>query len=62
MVGVRHDLVRAAGKPPDAVLQVIEAHGVMARVAAGGLQPHPGGKNVPDRQQAQAIKRTSGTC
>lgn len=32
-----------------AVLQVIEANGVMARVAAGGLQPHPGGKNMPDR-------------
>ena len=43
VVGVRHDLVRAADKPPHAILQVIEAHGVMARVAAGWLQSHPGG-------------------
>lgn len=49
-------MVRAAGKPPHAVLQVIEANGVMARVAAGGLQSHLGGNNVPDRQQAQVIK------
>jgi hypothetical protein len=56
VVGVRHDLMRAADKPLHAVLQVIEAHGVMTRIAAGRLQPHPGGENIPDLQQAQPIK------
>jgi hypothetical protein len=56
VVGVRHDLLRAADKPPHAILQVIEAHGVMARVAAGWLQSRPGGKNVPNLQQGQTIK------
>jgi hypothetical protein len=48
--------MRAASKPPHPVLQVIEAYGVMTRVAASRLQPHPGGEYVPDRQQGQAIK------
>jgi|HubBroStandDraft_5_1064220.scaffolds.fasta_scaffold157075_2 hypothetical protein len=34
--GVRRDLVRAAGKPPHAIISVIEVHGVMARVAPVG--------------------------
>ena len=56
MVGVRHDLMRAADKPPHTVLQIIEAHGVVTRITAGRLQPHPGGENVPDLQQAQSIE------
>src|SRR5271168_1992063 len=42
VVGVRHDLMRAGDKPQHAVLQVIEAHSVVTRIAAGRLQPHPG--------------------
>jgi putative transposase len=54
VVGVRHDLTRAAGKLPHAVVEVIEADSVMARIAAGRLQPHPSGQNVPDPQESQA--------
>jgi hypothetical protein len=46
--------MRAADKPLHAVLQVIEAHGVVTQIAAGRLQPHPGGENIPDVQQAQS--------
>ena len=56
MVGVRHDLMRAADQPLHAVLQVIKAHGVVTRIAAGRLQPQSGGENVPDRRQAQSIE------
>jgi hypothetical protein len=28
----------------------------VTRIAAGRLQPHPGGENVPDLQQAQSIE------
>jgi hypothetical protein len=28
----------------------------LTRVAAGRLQPYPGGENVPDLQQAQSIE------
>ena len=48
--------MRAADKPLYAVFQVIEAHGVVTRIAAGRLQPHPGGENIPDHQQTQSIK------
>ena len=56
MVGVRHDPVRAADKSLHTEPQVIKAHSEMTRVAAGRLQPHTHGKNIPDRQQAQAIE------
>jgi hypothetical protein len=56
VVGVRHALMRAADQPLHAVLQVIKAHGVMTRIAAGRLEPHPGGENVPDPEQAQPIE------
>src|SRR5579871_5232153 len=56
VVGVRHDLTRAAGKLSYAVVEVIEADSVMARVAAGRLQPHPSGQNVPDPQEGQATE------
>jgi hypothetical protein len=56
VVGVRHDLMRAADQPLHAVLQVIEARGVVTWIAAGRLQPHPGGENIPDLQQAQPIE------
>src|SRR5579863_3633952 len=56
VVGVRHDLMRAADKPLHPVLQVIEARGVVTRIAAGRLQSHPGGENIPDLQQAQSIE------
>ena len=55
MVGVRHDLMRAASQPLRAVLQVIEAHSEVTWIAAGRLQPHPSGENIPDLQQAQSI-------
>jgi hypothetical protein len=48
--------MRAADQPPRAVLQVIEAHGVMTRIAAGRLQPHPGDQNIPNLQQAQPVE------
>jgi hypothetical protein len=48
--------MRASDKPLHTVLQVIKAHGVMTRIAAGRLEPHFGGENVPDRQQAQSIE------
>ena len=48
--------MRAADQPLHTVLQVIEAHGVVTRIAAGRLQPHPGGENVPDPQQAQPVE------
>jgi len=35
VVGVRHDLMRAADQPLHAVLQVIKAHGAVTRKAAG---------------------------
>jgi hypothetical protein len=48
--------MRAADQPPYAVLQVVEAHGVVARIASGRLQPHPGGENIHDLQQTQSIE------
>lgn len=48
--------MRAADEPLHALLQVIKAHGVVTRITAGRLQPHPGGENIPDLQQAQAIE------
>ena len=48
--------MRAADKPLHAILQVIEAHGVVTRITAGRLQPHPGGENIPELQQAQSIE------
>ena len=45
-----------ADKPLHPVLQVIEARGVVTRIAAGRLQSHPGGENIPDLQQAQSIE------
>jgi len=56
VVGVRHNPVRAADKPLHTLLQVIKAHSEVTRVAAGRLQPHPRGKNISDRQQAEAIE------
>lgn len=41
VVDVRHDLMRAADKPLHAVLQVIEAHGVVTRIAAVGSSRIP---------------------
>ena len=48
--------MRAAHQPLHAALQVIEAHGVVTRVAASRLQPHSRGENIPDRQQTQPIE------
>src|SRR5271165_3261888 len=56
VVGVRHDPARAADKSLHTGLQVIKAHSEMTRVAAGRPEPHTHGKNIPDRQQAQAIE------
>jgi hypothetical protein len=41
---------------PYAVVEVIEAESVVARVAAGRLQPHPSGQNVPDPKESQATE------
>jgi hypothetical protein len=56
VVGVRHDLMRTAGKPLHAALQVIKAHGEVTRVTPSRLQPHPYGKKIPYHQQTQAVK------
>jgi hypothetical protein len=62
VVGVRHDLMRTAGKPLHAALQVIKAHSEVTRVTPSRLQPHPYGKKIPYLQQTQRSKRTKGAC
>lgn len=56
MVGVRHDLVRAACQAPHAVVQVVEADGIVTRVPPGRLEPQSGRDDVADGQQSQPLE------